>query len=165
MLGAQFRLCHALCLSHDRTSVGPALYPSIDTGGIAGSAPTYSPGILKYMEEAKKLIAEREAALARMRTMKFDTIAVHGLYTVEEAIERQPGRDHRAALPLDLPGLPRLGRAGGRPGLPRPDLVLHRASPTRRPTTYEWVAGPARGLRARRRRPPAASPPRAWRRS
>ena len=33
-----------------------------------------------------------------MKKLKFDTIAVHGLYTVEEAIERLPGRDHRAAL-------------------------------------------------------------------
>ncbi len=55
------------------------------------SAPTYSPGVLKYVEEAKKLVAEREAALARMKAKKFDTIAVHGLYTVEEALRRNQG--------------------------------------------------------------------------
>ncbi len=55
------------------------------------SVPTYSPGVMKYVEEAQKLIAAREAALARMRTMKFDTIAVHGLYTVEEALNRNQG--------------------------------------------------------------------------
>ena len=55
------------------------------------SAPAYSPGVMKYVEAAKKLLAEREAALARMKAMKFDTIAVHGLYTVEEAIRRNQG--------------------------------------------------------------------------
>lgn len=55
------------------------------------SAPTYAPGVMKYIEASKKLLAEREAALARMKTMKFDTIAVHGLYTVEEALGRNQG--------------------------------------------------------------------------
>jgi O-acetylhomoserine/O-acetylserine sulfhydrylase-like pyridoxal-dependent enzyme len=55
------------------------------------SAPTYSPGVLKYVEAAKKLLAQRDAALARMKAMRFDTIAVHGLYTVEEALERNQG--------------------------------------------------------------------------
>lgn len=55
------------------------------------SAPQYSPGVMKYVEEAKKLLAERDAALARMKAMKFDTIAVHGLYTVEEALRRNQG--------------------------------------------------------------------------
>ncbi len=55
------------------------------------SAPTFTPGVMKYIEASKKLLAEREAALARMKTMKFDTIAVHGLYTVEEALGRNQG--------------------------------------------------------------------------
>ena len=55
------------------------------------SAPAYSPGVMKYVEAAKELLAEREAALARMKAMRFDTIAVHGLYTVEEAIRRNQG--------------------------------------------------------------------------
>ena len=55
------------------------------------SAPTYSPGVMKYVEEAQKLLAERDAALARMKAMRFDTIAVHGLYTVEEALKRNQG--------------------------------------------------------------------------
>jgi O-acetylhomoserine/O-acetylserine sulfhydrylase-like pyridoxal-dependent enzyme len=55
------------------------------------SAPTYSPGVIKYIEASKKLLAEREAALARMKAMRFDTIAVHGLYTVEEALGRNQG--------------------------------------------------------------------------
>ena len=55
------------------------------------SAPTYSPGVMKYVEAAKKLLAERDAALARMKTMRFDTVAVHGLYTVEESLNRNQG--------------------------------------------------------------------------
>ncbi len=55
------------------------------------SAPTYSPGVMKYVEAARKLLDQREAAVARMKTMRFDTIAVHGLYTVEEALERNQG--------------------------------------------------------------------------
>jgi len=49
------------------------------------------PGVLKRIGAAQKLIAQRNAAVARMKAMKFDTIAVHGLYTVEEAIERNQG--------------------------------------------------------------------------
>ena len=55
------------------------------------SAPNYSPGVMKYVEAAKKLLSQRDASLARMKSMKFDTIAVHGLYTVEEALERNQG--------------------------------------------------------------------------
>jgi O-acetylhomoserine/O-acetylserine sulfhydrylase-like pyridoxal-dependent enzyme len=43
------------------------------------------------VEEAKKLIAEREAHLAQAKRWKFDTIAVHGLYSVEEALNRNQG--------------------------------------------------------------------------
>ena len=46
---------------------------------------------MKYVEEAKKLLAEREAYLARVKQWKFDTIAVHGLYSVEEALNRNQG--------------------------------------------------------------------------
>ena len=52
---------------------------------------TYSPGVMKYVEESKKLIAEREAQTAWAKTWKFDTIAVHGLYSVEEALARNQG--------------------------------------------------------------------------
>ncbi len=54
-------------------------------------APNYSPGVMKYIEAAQKLLAERDAALARMKTMHFDTVAVHGLYTVEESLNRNQG--------------------------------------------------------------------------
>lgn len=52
---------------------------------------SYGPGVMKYVEEAKKLIAEREAQLAQAKRWKFDTIAVHGLYSVEEALKRNQG--------------------------------------------------------------------------
>jgi len=55
------------------------------------TAPKYSPGVMKYVKAAKKLLAERDAALARMKAMKFDTISVHGLYTVEESLVRNQG--------------------------------------------------------------------------
>jgi len=55
------------------------------------STPTYSPGVMKYVEAARKLLAERDAALARAKTLRFDTLAVHGLYTVEEALNRNQG--------------------------------------------------------------------------
>ena len=54
-------------------------------------APKLSPGVQKYVDAARKLLAQREASLTRMKSMKFDTIAVHGLYTVEEALERNQG--------------------------------------------------------------------------
>jgi O-acetylhomoserine/O-acetylserine sulfhydrylase-like pyridoxal-dependent enzyme len=53
--------------------------------------PQYGPGVRKYVERAAKLIAEREADLARMKTMKFDTLSVHGLYSMEEALNRNQG--------------------------------------------------------------------------
>jgi O-acetylhomoserine/O-acetylserine sulfhydrylase-like pyridoxal-dependent enzyme len=49
------------------------------------------PGVQKYIDASQKLIAQRNAALARMKAMKFDTIAVHGLYTLEESLERSQG--------------------------------------------------------------------------
>jgi len=55
------------------------------------SQQSYGPDVQKYIERAKAIIAERDAALARAKKMKFDTLAVHGLYTVEEALENNQG--------------------------------------------------------------------------
>ena len=52
---------------------------------------TYGPGVQKYMDEARKLLAEREDALRRAKGWKFDTLAVHGLYSLEEAYARNQG--------------------------------------------------------------------------
>ncbi|HEX9902339.1 MAG TPA: PLP-dependent transferase [Acidobacteriota bacterium] len=49
------------------------------------------PGVDKYIEEAKKQLAQREAQLAFVKKFKFDTLAVHGLYTVEEALNQNQG--------------------------------------------------------------------------
>jgi O-acetylhomoserine/O-acetylserine sulfhydrylase-like pyridoxal-dependent enzyme len=51
----------------------------------------YGPGVMKYVEEAKKLVAEREQQIAQAKKWKFDTIAVHGLYSLEEAYARNQG--------------------------------------------------------------------------
>ena len=53
--------------------------------------PKYSPGVKKYIQEAEKLIAQKKRSLERVKKFKFDTIAVHGLYTVEEAIGLNQG--------------------------------------------------------------------------
>ena len=55
------------------------------------SSQQFSPGVRKYVEAAKLLLAAREEALARARKMKFDTLAVHGLYTLEESLKRNQG--------------------------------------------------------------------------
>jgi len=51
----------------------------------------FSPGVKKYMEDAKKIYAQREARVVRMKKFKFDTIAVHGLYSIEEALNKNQG--------------------------------------------------------------------------
>lgn len=51
----------------------------------------YGPGVMKYVKEAKKFMAQKEKYLARMKKLKFDSIAVHGLYTVEEALSQNQG--------------------------------------------------------------------------
>lgn len=51
----------------------------------------YSPGIKKYVSQAEKWLAEQAALKERVRNYRFDTIAVHGLYSVEEALDRNQG--------------------------------------------------------------------------
>ncbi len=51
----------------------------------------YGPGVRRYIEESKKLMAERQALLERVKKYKFDTIAVHGLYSAEEALNQNQG--------------------------------------------------------------------------
>jgi O-acetylhomoserine/O-acetylserine sulfhydrylase-like pyridoxal-dependent enzyme len=46
---------------------------------------TVSPGVQRYVEKAAELTARRLAYRAAVRKLKFDTIAVHGTYGVEEA--------------------------------------------------------------------------------
>jgi O-acetylhomoserine/O-acetylserine sulfhydrylase-like pyridoxal-dependent enzyme len=51
----------------------------------------YGPGVMRYVEESRKYLEERRALIERVRRRKFDTIAVHGLYSVEESLRRNQG--------------------------------------------------------------------------
>ncbi|MGB7295173.1 MAG: PLP-dependent transferase [Candidatus Aminicenantales bacterium] len=51
----------------------------------------YGPGVRRYIEESKKLLDQRKALIKRVKSYKFDTIAVHGLYSPEEALDRNQG--------------------------------------------------------------------------
>lgn len=48
-------------------------------------------GVARYVEMAEKELEARRRAWATAKKCRFDTLAVHGLYTVEEAIERNQG--------------------------------------------------------------------------
>jgi O-acetylhomoserine/O-acetylserine sulfhydrylase-like pyridoxal-dependent enzyme len=51
----------------------------------------YSPGVKKYIQEAQKDLEHKRKQLERVKKLKFDTLAVHGLFTMEEALERNQG--------------------------------------------------------------------------
>jgi len=53
--------------------------------------PQYGPGVEKYVAAAERALAERQKQVERVKGFKFDTLAVHGLYTVEEALSRNQG--------------------------------------------------------------------------
>jgi O-acetylhomoserine/O-acetylserine sulfhydrylase-like pyridoxal-dependent enzyme len=42
-------------------------------------------GVDRYVEEARKMLADRKEYRDRVRRLKFDTIAVHGMYNLDEA--------------------------------------------------------------------------------
>lgn len=44
-----------------------------------------SEGVARYVREAERALARRRALRAQVRSLKFDTIAVHGMYAMEEA--------------------------------------------------------------------------------
>lgn len=51
-----------------------------------------SPGVRRYVEAARKALEERDRYVREMvKKWKFDTIAVHGLYSVQEALEKNQG--------------------------------------------------------------------------
>jgi len=52
---------------------------------------TNSPGVAGYIAAAQEAAGRHEAERATMRACRFDTIAVHGLYTMREAIENNQG--------------------------------------------------------------------------
>lgn len=51
----------------------------------------YGPGVMKYVKRAEKLLVEKKKHVERIKKYKFDTVAVHGLYTVEEALDLNQG--------------------------------------------------------------------------
>lgn len=51
----------------------------------------YSKGVKKYIEKAKIELKKRKEFLKLLKTKKFDTLAVHGLYSFEEAFEGGKG--------------------------------------------------------------------------
>lgn len=51
----------------------------------------YSPGVRKYIEQAKKILDQKKKQTDRVKKLKFDTIAVHGLYTPDEALSQNQG--------------------------------------------------------------------------
>ncbi|MFQ5722207.1 MAG: PLP-dependent transferase, partial [Candidatus Aminicenantales bacterium] len=56
-----------------------------------GKDKIYSAGVMRYIEESKKFLSARKKQLERIKKLKFDTLAVHGLYTVEEALIKNQG--------------------------------------------------------------------------
>ena len=49
--------------------------------------PTYSPGVMTYVERGQAATAAQAGHRASMRGKKFDTIAVHGMYGMQEALD------------------------------------------------------------------------------
>ncbi len=50
-----------------------------------------SPGVARYVAAAQEMARQRAEDLAAIRACRFDTMAVHGLYTVREALENNQG--------------------------------------------------------------------------
>ncbi len=48
--------------------------------------PDLSAGVEKYVEEARRYLEGKRLQRERIRSLKFDTIAVHGMYTLERAL-------------------------------------------------------------------------------
>ena len=48
-------------------------------------------GVEKYVELAKKWLASRKADFERAKKLRFDTISVHGMYTMSNALDLNHG--------------------------------------------------------------------------
>ncbi len=53
--------------------------------------PAVSPGVARYVAAAEEAARRRAADIAAIRKCRFDTIAVHGLYTMAEALDFNQG--------------------------------------------------------------------------
>ena len=59
---------------------------------------TTSNGVDRYVALAEKAAARRALELEKARGLRFDTIAVHGLYTVGEALDFNQGSDRKSVV-------------------------------------------------------------------
>ncbi len=50
---------------------------------------TYSQGVQEYVDRGEQASSDRRKAIASMRSKRFDTVAVHGLYGAREAMANQ----------------------------------------------------------------------------
>ncbi len=55
------------------------------------SGAEYSEGVKKYIRMAQEWIEKDKRYIEKVKKLKFDTISVHGAYSVEEALERNQG--------------------------------------------------------------------------
>jgi len=51
----------------------------------------YPPGVRHYVERGERIMAQRQSLLQEAKRLKFDTIAVHGLYSMQESLENNQG--------------------------------------------------------------------------
>jgi len=51
----------------------------------------FSPGVRRYVEKAQEMAVKRSAFRKQVRALKFDTIAVHGMYGLEECFSEGMG--------------------------------------------------------------------------
>ncbi len=80
-----------------RTSEDPARGPD-RTPAAAAQAGEPTPGVEAAIERGAARLEATAAERARMRAMRFDTIAVHGLYSMAEALANQGGINEPAIL-------------------------------------------------------------------
>ena len=111
----------------------------------------YAPGVQRYVEQAREAMAHRKELRDEVRKLKFDTIAVHGMYTVEEAFERGQGGIIEPIFPSTSQAYRDSDEMEAGARLPDPHLVLlAHPQPDHLLPGGDPVA--ARGLRLRLRR-------------
>jgi len=62
-----------------------------DGAAVKPGSPATSPGVERYVAAAREAARRRAADIAAMRKCRFDTIAVHGLYSMGEALDYNQG--------------------------------------------------------------------------
>jgi hypothetical protein len=94
-------------------------------------------GMQKYIDRNNDYLGKRDAYIHDVvKKWKFDTIAVHGLYSMQDAIEDYQGSIMEPVF-LSTSQAFRLGRNGGGPRMPDSILDALRIANLRR--CFEWV--------------------------